>query len=223
MQRYEFPAVFQSECVQAESEKFFVQSFLRFKLFIVTFALLDSLNNIEINALVAEVKAGNQTAFAEVYDRYSGAINGVIGRFISDEAIAQDVLQDTFIKVWKNIRMYDDTKGSFFTWMLNIARNTSIDALRKLKKEGKSEIQILETTVNSSTTVQQNVGTIGLRQLVDRLPAEQQTMIEYLYFKGYTQQEVADELEIPLGTVKTRSRMAMAELRKWFTLLILWI
>lgn len=185
--------------------------------------MLDSLNNIEISALVSKVKAGDQNAFAEVYDRYCGAINGVIKRFITDDDIAQDVLQDTFIKVWKNIQMYDDTKGSFFTWMLNIARNTSIDALRKLKKEGKSEIQVLETTVNSSVTVQQNVSTIGLRQLVDRLPAEQQTMIEYLYFKGYTQQEVADELEIPLGTVKTRSRMAMMELRKWFTLLILWI
>jgi RNA polymerase sigma-70 factor, ECF subfamily len=195
----------------------------QFKFFIVTFVGLDSLNNIEISALVGKVKTGDQNAFAEVYDRYSGAINGVINRFITDADLAQDVLQDTFIKVWKNIQMYDDTKGSFFTWMLNIARNTSIDALRKLKKEGKSEIQILETTVNSSTTVQQNVSTIGLRQLVDRLPAEQQTMIEYLYFKGYTQQEVADELEIPLGTVKTRSRMAMMELRKWFTLLILWI
>ncbi len=184
---------------------------------------MDSLNSIEISGLVARVKAGDQNAFAEVYDRYSGAINGVINRFITDEAIAQDVLQDTFIKVWKNIQQYDDTKGSFFTWMLNIARNTSIDALRKLKKEGKSEIQTLETVVNSSATVQQNVATIGLRQLVDRLPAEQQTMIEYLYFKGYTQQEVADELDIPLGTVKTRSRMAMMELRKWFTLLILWI
>jgi RNA polymerase sigma-70 factor, ECF subfamily len=185
--------------------------------------VLESLNSIEISDLVHQVKAGNQTAFAQVYDRYCGAINSVVGRFIIDDAIAQDVLQDTFIKVWKNIQMYDDTKGSFYTWMLNIARNTSIDALRKIKKEAKSEIQILETTVNSSVTVHQNVSTIGLRQLVDRLPVEQQTMIEYLYFKGYTQQEVADELEIPLGTVKTRSRMAMMELRKWFTLLILWI
>lgn len=185
--------------------------------------MLDSLNSIEISDLVQKVKAGDQSAFGEVYDRYCGAINGVINRFITDEAIAQDVLQDTFIKVWKNILLYDDTKGSFFTWMLNIARNTSIDALRKLKKEAKSEIQTLETVVNSSVTVQQNVSAIGLRQLVDRLPAEQQTMIEYLYFKGYTQQEVADELDLPLGTVKTRSRMAMMELRKWFTLLILWI
>lgn len=184
---------------------------------------MNSLNSIEITDLVHKVKAGNQSAFGEVYDRYCGAINSVIGRFIIDEDLAQDVLQDTFIKVWKNIQMYDDSKGSFFTWMLNIARNTSIDALRKTKKESKSEIQILETTVSSSTTVQQNVGTIGLKQLVEQLPAEQQTMIEYLYFKGYTQQEVADELDIPLGTVKTRSRMAMTELRKWFTLLILWI
>lgn len=209
--------------MQSKGEKIFALTDQTFQLFIIKFVSLDSLNSIEINDLVQKVKAGDQTAFGEVYDRYCGAINGVINRFITDEAIAQDVLQDTFIKVWKNIQMYDDTKGSFFTWMLNIARNTSIDALRKLKKEAKSEIQTLETVVSSSTTVQQNVSAIGLRQLVDRLPAEQQTMIEYLYFKGYTQQEVADELDLPLGTVKTRSRAAMAELRKWFIVLILWI
>ena len=181
------------------------------------------MNKEEIEQLVTRLKSGDQVAFAEVYDRYSAALNGIVSRIITDEDAAQDVLQDTFVKIWKNIQQYDSSKGSFFTWMLNIARNTSIDALRKLKKEAKSEIQTLETVVSSSTTVQQNVSAIGLRQLVDRLPVEQQTMIEYLYFKGYTQQEVADELDLPLGTVKTRSRAAMAELRKWFIVLILWI
>lgn len=184
---------------------------------------MDPLNNIEIEALVKRLKNADQAAFAEVYDRYSGALNGIIQRIVRDEEAAQDILQDTFVKVWKNIQSYDSTKGSFFTWMLNIARNTSIDSLRKLKKETKSEIHNGEISVGLSEAVHQNVNTIGLAKLVEKLPEEQKRMIEYIYFNGYTQQEVADELDMPLGTVKTRTRMAMRELRKWFTLLVLWM
>lgn len=175
------------------------------------------LNNTEIEALVKRLKNADEPAFAEMYDRYSGALNGIITRIVRDEEAARDVLQDTFLKVWKNIRSYDSSKGSFFTWMLNIARNTSIDSLRKLKKEGKTEIQNWDTAVSVVGAVQQNVNTIGLTKLVEKLPAEQKLIIKYIYFNGYTQQEVADELQMPLGTVKTRTRLAMRELRKWFT------
>jgi len=178
---------------------------------------LESLNNLDIDTLVARLKSGDENAFSEMYDRYCAALNGVIVRIVRDEEASQDVLQDSFIKVWKNIQSYDSSKGSFFTWMLNIARNTSIDALRKLKREGKSENQNWENSVDVIGTVQQNVNTIGLSKLVEQLPVEQRTMIEYQYFNGYTQQEVADELGMPLGTVKTRTRLAMRELRKWFT------
>jgi RNA polymerase sigma-70 factor, ECF subfamily len=184
---------------------------------------LEPLNSKDIEILVNRLKTGDQIAFAEMYDRYSGAINGVISRIVRDVEASQDVLQDTFVKVWKNIQSYDSSKGSFFTWMLNIARNTSIDALRKLKKEGKTEIQNWDTAVGLVGAVQQNINSIGLRKLVDKLPDEQRIMIEYIYFQGYTQQEVADELNMPLGTVKTRTRLAMRELRKWFTLLVLWM
>lgn len=184
---------------------------------------MESLNNTEIEALVIRLKSGDETAFAEVYDRYSGAINGIILRIVTDSEASQDVLQDTFVKIWKNIQSYDSTKGSFFTWMLNIARNTSIDSLRKLKKEGKTEIREQDMNVGMTGVVQQNTNVIGLSKLVEKLPEEQRLMIEYIYFNGYTQQEVADELDMPLGTVKTRTRLAMRELRKWFTLLVLWM
>lgn len=184
---------------------------------------MEPLNNQEIEALVNRLKTGDQVAFGEMYDRYSAALNGVITRIVRDDEAAQDVLQDSFVKVWKNIQSYDSSKGSFFTWMLNIARNTSIDSLRKLKREGKTEIQNWDTSVGVIGAVQQNINTIGLSKLVEKLPAEQKLMIEYIYFNGYTQQEVADELEMPLGTVKTRTRLAMRELRKWFTLLVLWM
>jgi RNA polymerase sigma-70 factor (ECF subfamily) len=184
---------------------------------------LEPLNNTEIEALVQRLKTGDQLAFAEMYDRYSGAINGVILRIVRDSEASQDVLQDTFVKVWKNIQSYDSTKGSFFTWMLNIARNASIDSLRKLKKEARTEIQNWDTAVGVEGAVHQNINSIGLTALLDKLPDEQRLMIEYIYFNGYTQQEVADELGMPLGTVKTRTRLAMRELRKWFTLFVLWM
>lgn len=184
---------------------------------------MEALNNKEIEALVIRLKSGDESAFAEIYDRYSGAINGIILRIVTDSEASQDVLQDTFVKVWKNIQSYDSSKGSFFTWMLNIARNTSIDSLRKLKKEGKTEIREQDINVGMTGVVQQNTNVIGLSKLVDKLPEEQRLMIEYIYFNGYTQQEVADELDMPLGTVKTRTRLAMRELRKWFTLLVLWM
>lgn len=184
---------------------------------------MEPLNNTEIEALVRRLKTGDQVAFAEMYDRYSGAINGVILRIVRDAEASQDVLQDTFVKVWKNIQSYDSTKGSFFTWMLNIARNASIDSLRKLKKEARAEIQNWDTAVGVEGAVQQNINSIGLTALLDKLPDEQRLMIEYIYFNGYTQQEVADELGMPLGTVKTRTRLAMRELRKWFTLFVLWM
>lgn len=181
------------------------------------------MNTIEIEKLVNRLKAGDEAAFAEVYDRYSAGLNGIVSRIVRDAEAAQDVLQDSFVKVWKNIQSYDSTKGSFFTWMLNIARNTSIDSLRKLKKENRAEIRDLETGVGVTGAVQRNTDTIGLSKLVEKLPIEQRIIIEFMYFNGYTQQEVADELDIPLGTVKTRTRLAMRELRKWFTLLILWM
>ena len=102
---------------------------------LINFVQLESLNTIEIDKLVSKVKDADTSAFAEVYDRYSGALNGVILRLVADQDIANDILQDSFVKIWKNIQSYDQAKGSFYTWMLNIARNTSIDYLRKAKKE----------------------------------------------------------------------------------------
>lgn len=199
------------------------RSLLQHSMFLIILALLETLNTFEVETLVNRIKDGETSAFSEMYDRYSGALNGVVRRFVADQDQANDILQDSFVKIWKNIERYDSTKGSFYTWMLNVARNTSIDFLRKSKKELKSEIQDLDSAVGIQSAVKQNTSTIGLQKLVETLVPEQQVIIEYLYFKGYTQQEVSDELDLPLGTVKTRTRLAMRELRKYFTLLVLWM
>lgn len=179
-----------------------------------------------IAELTKRVKGGDRSAFSELYDNYSPALFGVVSKILKEDGDAEDVLQDAFVKIWKKINTFDESKGTIFTWMLNIARNTAIDKYRKLKREGKVDIQTLDYSVDEveNGSSKMSTETIGLKELVDKLSPEYQLMIEYIYFKGYTQQEVADELEMPLGTVKTRVRKAVSQLREIFItiLVLLW-
>lgn len=176
----------------------------------------------EINSIVEKVKQGDENAFELLYDSYSAALFGVCLKIVNEQEIAEDVLQDAYLKIWSNIHSFDNSKGTIFTWMLNIARNTAIDKYRQLKKRNISAIQNASNDVSNvlSNSEELNVNTIGINELIKQLPEDQREIIEYLYFKGYTQQELSDELNIPLGTVKTRSRAALKLLRDLFVLLI---
>jgi RNA polymerase sigma-70 factor (ECF subfamily) len=183
------------------------------------------IQNIETTELVQRLQKGDKNAFGELYDLYASSLYGIVCRIVRSEETARDLLQDIFIKIWEHICQYNSQKGSLFTWMLNIARNTSIDKLRKIKKEGKAEILSPDILVSIDKKQHHTIKTsfLGLKELVERLSPEQKLIIEYIYFNGYTQQEVADELGIPLGTVKTRTRNAVNELRKVFLSLMLWM
>ena len=162
------------------------------------------------------LQSGDKAAFEELYDSFGAALYGVILKIVGTEEEANDVLQASFVKIWKYAAKYDSKKGSPFTWMLNIARNTAIDALRKRQKTPSSpnQAEIADVGVNSGKEL--NINTIGLKELVDKLPPEQREVLEYLYFRGYTQQEASEALELPLGTVKTRARTALKKLRAVF-------
>lgn len=187
--------------------------------------MIESKINTEQELFISKLKDGDKASFAMLYDNYSSALYGVIYRMLQREDAAGDTLQEVFVKIWKKIDTYDEKKGSLYTWMLNIARNTSIDKLRKLKREGQVEIQSFEEFVSSSNVLKtsQKTDHIGLKDIVDELEPELKIIIEYLYFGGYTQQELSDELEIPLGTVKTRSRKALGLLRSKLGNFIFWI
>jgi RNA polymerase sigma-70 factor (ECF subfamily) len=163
--------------------------------------------------LITMLKTKSESGFSYLYDHYSGALFGVISRIVTDEDRASDVLQDTFVKIWKSIDTYEKGKGTLFTWMLNIARNSSIDSNRS--KHVKYQIQMDERVVDNQNKVDTTAHTdlIGLKETVARLRPEYQKLIEYIYMKGYTQQEFSDEFDIALGTVKTRTRSALQELR----------
>ncbi len=169
--------------------------------------------------LVAQLQMGDENAFAALYDSYSAMLYGVITRIVSDQADAANLLQDCFIKIWRNVGSYDPSKGRFATWLINVARNTAIDFTRSKYFSQKRKNQNLDYLVGSESpksATQFAVETLGLRQLVDKLTPVCREVIEWMYFDGYTQQEIADNFGIPLGTVKSRTRLALKELRTYF-------
>ena len=139
---------------------------------------------------------------------------GVIKKVIADDEIAQDVLQECFIKIWRYAGKYDASKAKLFTWLYRIARNTAIDKIRSRSKKTEKEIQINDSNVYRLPTFGLNQDTIDLRKHVETLDEKYQMVINALFFEGMTQQEASEELEIPLGTVKSRLKIGLRELKK---------
>lgn len=169
--------------------------------------------------LVSKLKSQDTLAIQALYDMYSGALLGVISRVIQHTEVAEDLLQETFIKIWNSAGSYDNSKGRLFTWMMNIARNLSIDKLRSKDFKNSNKNQDIENNVDfidAQKEITFNADVLGIKDLVTSLKPEFKTVLEMVYFKGYTHVEAAEELNLPLGTVKTRIRMGIMELRKNF-------
>lgn len=168
--------------------------------------------------LIIRLQAQDKSVIEELYDQYSDTLYGIVLRIVQQEALAQDVLQESFVKIWKNGHKYDGSKGTLFTWMLNICRNTAIDKTRSANYRRQSKIHTIDQTVYNSEkwSCEQKPDHIGLKQEVVKLEEKYREIIELIYFQGYTQQEVTDHLNIPLGTVKSRVRIGLRELRKLF-------
>lgn len=169
--------------------------------------------------LVLALRRKEKIAAEALYDMYSASLYGVILRIVNDEAVAEDILQETFVKIWHSFGSYNTDKGRLFTWMVNIARNLSIDKTRSKDFKNQSKNQELENNVLSideqrNTVYQPEL--LGIKELVSTLKPEQKSILDLIYFKGYTHVEAAEELGIPLGTIKTRLRMAILQLRKYF-------
>jgi len=169
--------------------------------------------------LVSKLKSQDTLAIQALYDMYSGALLGVISRIIQHTEVAEDLLQETFIKIWNSAGSYDNSKGRLFTWMMNIARNLSIDKLRSKDFKNSNKNQDIENNVDfidAQKEITFNADLLGIKDLVTSLKPEFKTVLDMVYFKGYTHVEAAEELNLPLGTVKTRIRMGIMELRKNF-------
>lgn len=165
--------------------------------------------------LILLLKKRDRTGISMLYDNYSHALFAIINQVLDNQELSEDVLQECFVKIWKKIESYDASKGRLYTWMLNIARNLAIDTTRSKDFKKSQKVQTIDNTVYGSegSVDPINTDTIGLADIVDQLKPEYQSIIKLIYFQGYTQKEVSEELEIPLGTVKTRVKAALDKLR----------
>ena len=151
-----------------------------------------------------------------LFDHYGGALNNIISRIVTEPQVCQEVLQDVLLRIWENVDSYEPDKSRLFTWMARIARNAAIDRVRSKgyrqhgKTDGIDAIVVNHTTLSETMPVEH----IGLAKLLDRLDNNYRSIIDLLYFKDYTQAETAEALDLPLGTVKTRSRRALQKLRE---------
>jgi RNA polymerase sigma factor (sigma-70 family) len=166
--------------------------------------------------LIVALKERNNQAYSYLYDHYAGALYSIIKQIITDNnEAAGDVLQEVFINIWRKIETYDPSKGRLFTWMLNIARNASIDMLRSKSYQNSQKNQELPDNVYKGTNhqINLNVDNIGLKKVLEKLKPEHRVLVELAYFKGFTHEEISEMQGIPLGTVKTRIRNALLQLR----------
>jgi RNA polymerase sigma-70 factor (ECF subfamily) len=167
--------------------------------------------------IVEMLHQNDKRVIAIIYDQYAPSLYGVVFRIVQSEDVAQDVMQDAFVKVWKKGTTYNSSKGTLFTWLLNITRNTAIDKLRSAGFRNSGKNQSIDNLVyNKVSSRGTNPDEIGVKDLLNDLDEKYREVVDMIYFRGFTQKEVSEELNIPLGTVKTRLRIALRELRGIF-------
>lgn len=172
---------------------------------------------INLNELVMQFQNKDEKAFEKLYHMYSNSIHGILFNIVKDKGIADELVQDTFMKAWQNAERYSPQKGRFYTWILNIARNAAIDKLRSkefknLKKNINSDW--LENKLTSHHDIDESTNTIGITKFLPRLSVKRCEIINLLFIRGFTQKEASKHLNIPIGTVKTRSRNGILHLRQ---------
>ena len=165
-------------------------------------------------SLMDRVRAGDQTAMAELFDRYGGMVYSVALRVLKDPAQSEDVMQDIFFQVWKGASSFTQGRGSLGAWLAVVARNRAIDSLRRRKPSDSVEDVVLPAKTNLASETERNLMIEKVRAVMQGLPAEQQKLVELAFFEGMSHSEIATKTGDALGTVKTRIRTALMSLRK---------
>jgi RNA polymerase sigma-70 factor (ECF subfamily) len=164
--------------------------------------------------IVSLLEKGDKKAMTLLYENYADSLYGVIKKVISDDDTAQDVLQESFIKIWRYAKKYDSSKAKLFTWLYRIAYNTAIDKIRSFKNKKDKEVQIETSSVYKVTSNELNQDVLDIKKHLSSLDDKYQIVINALFFEGMTQQEASDELDIPLVTIKSRLKIGLLELKK---------
>jgi RNA polymerase sigma-70 factor (ECF subfamily) len=176
----------------------------------------------EDDRLVTALESRDQRALETLYDRYGDYVYSVCMRMVGDVQLAEDLTQEVFLRLWRRPDLYDVSRGRFVTWLLSVARNRGIDERRsrgrRFKHEQPPSLAAAESLAGAGEPEGEDAAVLSEERIVvqkalAKLPPEQQLAIRLAYFGGYTQQEIAQGLSQPLGTVKTRIRLGMQKLR----------
>ncbi len=176
--------------------------------------------NREDAALVQAIVDGGSEALSDLYDKYSGMLLGLAYRVLGDASDAEEVLQEAFLQVWNQADRYDPSRSSVSTWLVLITRSRAIDRLRSRRVEERTigaaqkENAVTYTSPEGVRDVFKQERRRRLQQELRNLPPEQRQVLEMAFFQGMTQSEIAQKTSIPLGTVKTRTLLAVKKLRK---------
>ena len=160
--------------------------------------------------LIKRLQNKDSKALSSFYDKYSGAIYGVIIRMCRDENLAQNLLQDTFMKAWEKSHQYDESKGRIYTWLYRIARNTVLNALRKEN----NLIQSADLSVYEDRGTEEVMDFDSLNGSIQKLDPHHKRAIELIYFKGLTHREAHEVMQVPLGTFKSYVRQALKRIKE---------
>ena len=170
------------------------------------------------NDLLHAVSRGDESALAAIYDRYRLILFGLVLRILNDRQEAEDILQETFVQIWRRAGDFDESRGRVFTWLVTIARSRALDRLRALSSRARvadeaAQLPRYEVGDASTDALRSEQSTIVRRALAE-LPEEQRRTLLLAYFEGLTQTEIAERLGDPLGTVKTRMRLGLIKLKE---------
>lgn len=166
--------------------------------------------------LITRLQQKDDRAFAKIYEMYADNVFGIIHTIIKDEEVSAEVMNDVFMKVWEKASTYSAEKGRFFTWLLNISRNAAIDKLRTKSfkhNQQNAELDKVAFFVEDDIKLDNVTDAIGIKKWLQQLKPMCIRLLDLLFFQGFTQKDAADELEIPLGTVKSRSRNCLQNLK----------
>lgn len=171
--------------------------------------------------LVEGLKNMDGGAMSALYQMYSDSLYRVISTIVVIEEVAQDLLQETFIKIWKSFKQYDPGKGRLYTWMARLARNLSIDYLRSVNYRNftvSDDLSQSTQQIDQTFQVSYNPELIGVRDMTRILNEDQKSALDLIYFKGYTHVQAAEELQITVGILRSRLKSSIAELRTVYNL-----
>jgi len=168
----------------------------------------------EDSALLQGVQSGDAGAMAALFDRYSRIVYSVAMRVLHDPGYAEDVTQDIFVRIWRTPESFVAGRGTLGAWLVVVARNRSIDFLRRRRPSDSLEDVVLASPVNIAEESERNILVARVRSLLADMPVEQRKSIELAFFEGLSHTEIAEKTGDPLGTIKTRIRLALMSLRK---------